>query len=123
MLLLVVCQCLFRIYIYIYIYNILPLLYYSFIVYLFNCSSGSYDTRGSSQRLDVKIKQHVPAKIIFPDLPMEILNNTFGSSIADHLLNNPKHAIKFSVGFLSILSKSHSLFHQKILETIYIRSR
>ena len=39
---------------------------------------------------------------------MDNLRNTYGSSMAEHLINNRDCAEKFSVDFFSVLSKLHS---------------
>ena len=53
--------------------------------------------------------------------PTDNLRNTYGSLIAEHLINNHDCA-KFSVDFFFVLNKSHSSFHLKVLETIHILS-
>ena len=48
------------------------------------------------------------------------INNTYGSSIAEHLINNCNCALSYSADLFTILSKSHSDHHLKVLETIHI---
>jgi len=75
----------------------------------------------TNQRLDARIKQHVPTKIRNGIVgPKDVLRNTYGSSIGEHLISNPNCANSFSVDWFSVESKSHSFFHLKILETLYI---
>ena len=50
------------------------------------------------------------------------VKNTYGSSIAEHLINNCDCGEKFSIDLFSILRKSHSSFDLKVLETIHILS-
>ena len=50
------------------------------------------------------------------------IKNTYGSAIVEHLINNCDSASSYSVDLFAILSKSHSDFHLKVLETIYILS-
>ena len=52
--------------------------------------------------------------------PTDNLRNTYGSSIAEHPINNDNCAVRFSVDFFSVLSKSHASFHLKVLEIIHI---
>ena len=53
----------------------------------------------ANQRLDGRIK-HVPTKINnFIGCPTDNLRNTFGSSIAEHFMNNHDSAEKLSVDF------------------------
>ena len=48
------------------------------------------------------------------------LRNIYVSFMPEHLINNRDSAEKFSVEFFSVLSKLHSSFHLKVLETIRI---
>ena len=48
--------------------------------------------------------------------------NTYGSSIAEHFLDNRDRAENFSVDVFTILSKSEFSFYLKISETIHISS-
>ena len=48
------------------------------------------------------------------------MNNTYESSIVEHLINNHNCASSDSAVLFSILSKSHSDYLLKVLETIYI---
>ena len=50
------------------------------------------------------------------------LANTSGSSIAEHMINRRECVADFNVNRFSILSRSHSIFHLKVLETLYVRS-
>ena len=54
--------------------------------------------------------------------PIDNLKNTYRSLIAEHLINNRDCAVNSSADMFSILSKSHSSYHLKELETIYILS-
>ena len=67
--------------------------------------------------MDLRTKQHLPARI----LNLERVN-TSGSSIAEHMINSRECAADFNVDQFSILSRSHSIFHLKVLETLYTRS-
>ena len=42
------------------------------------------------------------------------INNTYGSSIAEHLINNRDCASSYRVDLFTILSRSHSDFHLKV---------
>ena len=48
------------------------------------------------------------------------INNTYSSSIAEHLIDIPDCASSYSANLFTILSRSHSDFHLKVLETIHI---
>ena len=91
------------------------------LIYLFRCSCSSHYIGRINQRLDARIKLHVPTKIHnFIGGRTDNLRNTYGSSIAENLINNCDCAVNFSVDLFSILSKSHSSFHLKVFETIFI---
>ena len=53
---------------------------------------------------------------------MDNLRSTYGSSIAEHLINDSDCTAKFRVDFFSVLSKFNSSFHLKVFETIHILS-
>ena len=94
------------------------------IMALLNCDCGLHYIERTNQRLDVRIKQHVPKKIQnFTYFPTDTLNNTYVSSITDHLINKYKCSNTFSVNLFSILSNAHTPFHQKILEAISHQDR
>ena len=71
-----------------------------------NKSINKNDNLGrTNQRLGARIKQHVPTKIQnFNIGPIDNLMNTYGSSIAEHLIKDHNCAEKFSVDLFSILS-------------------
>ena len=50
----------------------------------------------------------------------DYINNTYGSAIAEYLINNCDCALSYSADLFTILSRSHSDFHLKVLETIHI---
>ena len=90
------------------------------LIYLFRSSCGLSCIGRANERLDARIK-YVPMKIChFIGGPVDNLRNTYGYSIGKHLINNHDCAEKFSMDFFLVLSKSHSSFHLKVLETIHI---
>lgn len=103
--------------------DILPPHPNSSLIYSFKCSCGSHYIGRTTQRLNVRIKQHVPTKIYnLKSTPSDILTNAYGSSIAEHLINSHNCATSFSVDSFTILSKSHSNYHLEMLDAIYILS-
>ena len=48
------------------------------------------------------------------------INNSYGSAIAENLINNRDCASSQSADLFTILSRSHSDFNLKVLETIHI---
>ena len=107
------------VYIYIYIYISIWLYIY---IYRYTCSCGSDYIDRTSNWLDLRIKQHLPVCILNLELKRGQLVNTSGSSIADHMINSWECMADFNVDRFSILSRSHSLYHLKMLETLYVRS-
>ena len=105
-----------QIYIYIYIYHI------NSVIYKYTCSCGSDYVGRTSNRLDLHIRQHLPDRILNLRLIRGQLANTSGSSIAEHMINSRECVADFNVDRFSIPSRSHSLFHLKVLETLYVRS-
>ena len=73
----------------------------------------------TNQCLDSRIK-HVPTKIWQGNYFADRINNTYRSSIAEHLINNRNCVLFYSADLFTILSKSHSDYHLKVLETIHI---
>lgn len=47
---------------------------------------------------------------------------TYTSSICENHLKNSKYSAEFHVDKYTVLSKSHSSFHLKVLESVYIKS-
>ena len=93
------------------------------IIYKYTCSCGSDYTGRTSNRLDLRIKQHLPARILNLKLKRGQLANTPGSSVAEHMVNSRECVTDFNVDRFSILCRSHSIFKLKVLETLYVRSR
>ena len=97
-------------------------LFINSVIYKYTCSCGSDYIGRTSNRLDLCIKQHLPARILNLELKRGQLVNTSSFSIADHMINSREWVSDFNVDQFSILSWSHSLYHLKVLETLYIRS-
>ena len=91
------------------------------VLYKYTCSYGSDYVGRTSNRLDLRIRQHLPAWILNLRLKRGQLANTSGSSIAEHMINSRECVADFNVDWFSILSRSHSPFHLKVVETLYVR--
>ena len=91
----------------------------SALIYSFLCVCGLQYIERTNQRLDARIK-HVPTKIRLGNYFADHINNTHGSSIAEHQINNHDCASSYSADLFTILSRSHSDFHLKVLETNHI---
>ena len=89
-------------------------------IYSFRCTCGLQYIGRTGQRLDARIKQYVPTKIRQENYFADHINNTYRSAIAEHLINNGECASTYSLDLFTILSRSHSDFHHKVFETIYI---
>ena len=63
---------------------------------------------------------NVPTKIQLGNYFADHINNTYGFSIAEHLINNHDCASSSSADLFTILSRSHPDFYLKVLETIHI---
>ena len=101
--------------------DVLPPHHINSVIYKYTCSGGSDYIDRYSNRLDLRIRQHLPARILNLRLIRGQLANTSGSSIAEHMINSRKCVADFNVDRISILSRSYSLFHLKVLETLYVR--
>ena len=60
----------------------------STLIYSFRFTCGLLYIERTDRRLDARIKQHVPTKIRLGNYFAGHINNTYGSSIAEHLINN-----------------------------------
>ena len=102
--------------------DVLPFQHINSVIYKYTCSCGSDYVGRTSNRLDLRIRQHLPARILNLRLKRGQLANTSGSSIAEHMINSRECVADFNVERFSILSRSHSPFHLKVLETFYVQS-
>ena len=62
----------------------------------------------------------MPTNIRLGNYFADYINNTYGSSITEHLINNRDCASSYSADLFTILSRSHSDFHLKVFDTIHI---
>ena len=92
----------------------------SALIYSFTCTCGLQYIGWTGQQVDAIIKQHMPIKIRLWNYFADHINNTYGSAIAERLINNHDCTSTYSVDLFTILSRSPSDFHLKVLETIYI---
>ena len=82
--------------------HILPPHHINSVIYKYTCSCGSDYIGGTSNRLDLRIKQHLPAQILNTELKRGQLANTSGSSIAEHMINSRECVADFNVDRFSI---------------------
>ena len=78
----------------------------------------------TSQRLQDRIKQHIPKAIrnqAQTNCDLSQSNHTCTSAIGQHLLNNKKCAAHYDDNQFSILAKGRTLFHLSTLEATFIK--
>ena len=103
--------------------DVLPSHHHSNVVYQFVCHCDSRYVGRTSQRLEERIKQHVPRSMANPpaspnsqSLSRSCKANTrpqqfHKSSIGQHLLDNAQYALRYSNEKFSILARGRSSFH------------
>ena len=105
------------------------------IVYQFLCHCDSQYVGCTFQRLQQRIKQHVPKTILQEHIsqdrstlarsckPMRSFTaETSFSAIGQHLLENPTCAREYNDNKFSILACGHTSFHLSTLEATYIKT-
>ena len=102
--------------------DVLPPHHINSVIYKYTCSCGSDYIGRTSDQLDLCIRQHLPTHVLNLELKRGQLSNTSGSSLADHMINRRECVADFNVDRFSILSRSYSSYHLKVLETLYVRS-
>ena len=110
--------------------DVLPSHHCSNLVYLFVCHCDSRYVGRTSQRLQERIKQHIPKFTISTSrnsLPRRCKANNsprqfHESAIGQHLLDNPECASHHNDDKFSILARGRSLFHLSVLEATFIKS-
>ena len=115
--------------------DVLPASHQSNIVCQFLCHSERWYVGRTSQKLQQRIKQHMP-KTILQGLtsqdrstlarsckPIRILKaKTSFSAIGQHLLQNPTCACEYNDTIFFILACGHTSFHLFTLEVTYIKT-
>ena len=114
--------------------DVLPSHHHSNVIYQFLCHCDSRYVGRTSQRLEERIKQHVPKSITNPrtlanrqSLSHSCKNNIrpqqfHESAIGQHLLDNDQCALHYSNEKFSILARGRSSFHLSALEATFIKS-
>ena len=108
--------------------------HHSNVIYQFLCHCDSRYVGCTSQRLEERIKQHVPRSIANPpalhnrqsfsrSYKTNILPQQFyESAIGQHLLDNAQCTLHYSNEKFSILARGRSSFFLSILEATFIKS-
>ena len=114
--------------------DVLPSHHHSNVIYQFLCHCDSRYVGRTSQRLEKRIKQHVPKSITNPrtsanrqSLSRSCKNNIrpqqfHESAIGQHLLDNAQCGLHYSNEKFSILARGRSSFHLSALEATFIKS-
>ena len=117
--------------------DVLPALQKSNVIYQFSCHCDSWYVGRSSQRLQDRIKQHVPKSIRFcfssqkrllPARRCKSSTQTNTQSLASdsaiglHLLQKPTCAQHYDDNRFSVLVQGHSPFHLTALEVTFIKT-
>ena len=115
--------------------DVLPAFHQSNIVYQFLCHCDSRYMGRTSQRLQQRIKQHVPKTILQKHISQDqstlarsckpirsFKTETSFSAIGQHLLQNPTCAHKYNDNKFSILARGRTSFHLSTLEATYIKT-
>ena len=114
--------------------DVLPALHQSNIVYQFLCHCNRWYVGRTSQRLQRRIKQHMPKTILQEHIsqdqstlaysckPIRSLKTETSFSAIGHLLQNPTCACEYNDKKFSILACGHTSFHLSSLEATYIKT-
>ena len=115
--------------------DVLPALHQSNIVYQFLCRCDSRYVGRTSQKLQQRIKQHVPKTILLRHIshdhstlarfckPIRSFKvETSFSAIGQHLLQNPTCALEYNGKNFSFFARVRTSFHLSTLEATYIKS-
>ena len=114
--------------------DVLPAIQKSFVIYEYKCHCDSRYVGRTSQRLQDRIKQHVPQwlrqQLTRPrrSQPHRSCKRTdtkpdCDSAIGQHLLDNDRCALNYDDKRFSILAAARSSFHLNLLEATYIKTR
>ena len=104
--------------------DVVPTKQQSMVVYQYVCRCDCRYVGRTSQRLQDRIKQHIPKAIrnqAQTNCDLFQSNHTSTSAIGQHLLNNKKCASYYDDDQFSILAKGRTLFHLSTLEATFIK--
>ena len=112
--------------------NVLPTTHKSFVIYEYKCHCDSRYVGRTSQRLQDRIKQHVPQwlrqQLTRPrrsqphkSCKQNDIKLDCDSAIGQHLLENDQCALNYDNKWFSILATARSSFHLNLLKAAYIK--
>ena len=98
----------------------LPILNQSLLIYKFNCRCSSTYIGRTSQRLEVRIRQHVPRGILNSGRSTCGHSQAMDSAIGEHLLSTNSCRTDYRDDWFSVLHRARNKIHLTILEAIYV---
>ena len=100
--------------------DVLPSMNRSNLVYLFSCCCESKYVGRTSQRLQSRIKQHIPKNILKVLGTNKKPKSKPSSAIAQHLLKNISCGKQYQPSMFTIIGNGRSKFHLQVLEALHI---
>ena len=104
------------------------------VIYKFLCSCDSMYVGRTSQRLHLRMKEHVPPAFLEYTRAQQLgrLSKTKSkskkttwsslSSIGKHFNDSPSCAVKYDPNNFTVLARGRTAFHLKVLEAMYIKT-
>jgi len=113
--------------------DVLPSHHQNNVIYQFVCHCDSRNVGRTSQRLEERIKQHIPKSITNPPTPhirqslprpgKDTSRRQFHqSAIGQHLLDNAQCTLYYNMDKFSVLARARTSFHLSALEATFIKS-
>jgi len=113
--------------------DVLPSHHQNNVIYQFVCHCDSRYVGCTSQRLEERIKQHIPKLITNPPTPhirqslprpgkATSSRQFHESTIGQHLLDNAECALHYNNDKFSVLARARTSFHLSALEATFIKS-
>ena len=97
-----------------------PFIYiYIYIIYKFVCRCNSTYIGMTCQRLEVRVRQHIPSSLLSGRLTSGH-SQAMDSDIGEHLLTINSCRTSYEDDCFSVLQRARDKFHLKFLEAIYI---
>ena len=100
--------------------DVLPTHQKSNVIYLFRCRCGGQYMGKTTQRLENRIKQHLPSSSTLTHANKKSTKNS--SAIYEHLCKNPDCFNKYDKSLFNVVCKAHTGSVLHVLEALYIRS-
>ena len=101
--------------------NKLPIIKQGNLIYKFTCRCNSTYIGMTCQRLEVRVRQHIPRSLLSGRLTSGH-SQAMDSAIGEHLLTNSRIHCRtiYEDDCFSVLHRARDKFHLKFLEAIYI---